>query len=185
MLATPQRKDLIAEHLHSWRQIIQFAVPWTDAIAAAQGVHASDLIAASYLNDSGPATAGRLAQVTGLTTGAMTACIDRLERAGFAKREADSQDRRKVVIKPGKLPKLSKELLAFRAITIKRAEEAFSDYTDSEIRRMTECMDKLAIIFEKEAHEFKKSHRKSLTLPRGGPPTLRGQRNQNARGSRK
>ena len=166
-MTTSKRADLIAAHLQSWKKIIQLAIPWMDAIAAAQGVHPTDLIAARYLHDVGPATAGRLAEITGLTTGAMTACIDRLEREGFAKREADSNDRRKVMIKPGKLPKLSKELLAFRASAMSKADDAFSQCTDAEIGRMTECMQKLAAIFEKEGHEFKKSHRRSITLKKG------------------
>jgi DNA-binding MarR family transcriptional regulator len=163
-MTTAKRADLIAAHLQLWKKTIQLATPWMDAIAAAQGVHPTDLIAASYLHDVGPATAGHLAEITGLTTGAMTACIDRLEREGFAKREADSNDRRKVMIKPGKLPKLSKELLPFRASAMSKAEDAFSQCTDAEIGRMTECMQKLAAIFEKEGHEFKKSHRRSMTL---------------------
>ncbi|HXY33740.1 MAG TPA: MarR family transcriptional regulator [Planctomycetaceae bacterium] len=162
MMASTKRKELIAANLQAWRRIVRFAVPWTDAIAAAQGVHPTDLIAASYLYDAGPATAGWLAEKTGLTTGAMTTCIDRLERAGFAMREADASDRRKVMIKPGKLPQLSNELLALRAGTMKKAEGAFSHCSDAEIGRMTECMQKLALIFEQEANAFKKLHRKRL-----------------------
>jgi DNA-binding MarR family transcriptional regulator len=120
-MATSNRKELITAYLQSWKETIQLAVPWMDAIAAARGIHPTDLISASYLQDAGPATAGRLAEIMGLTTSAMTACIDRLERAGFAKREADSNDRRKVMIKPGKLPKLSNELLAFRASAMRVA----------------------------------------------------------------
>jgi DNA-binding MarR family transcriptional regulator len=165
-----KRADLIAAHLQTWKKTIQLAIPWMDAIAAAQGVHPTDLIAASYLHDAGPATAGRLAEITGLTTGAMTACIDRLEREGFAKREADPNDRRKVMIKPGKLPKLSKELLAFRAGAMSKAEDAFSRFTDAEIGRMTDCMQTLAAIFEEEGHEFKKSHRRSMALKKGTNP---------------
>ena len=159
-----KRTKLIVSHLQSWKKIIQLAIPWVDAIAAAQGVHPTDLIAASYLHDVGPATAGRLAEITGLTTGAMTACIDRLEREGFAKRQADSNDRRKVMIMPGKLPALSKELLAFRVTAMSKAEDAFSQCTDAEIGRMTECIQKLAAILEKEGYEFKKSHRRNMTL---------------------
>src|ERR1035438_846979 len=166
-MTTAKRADLIGAHLQSWKKIIQLAIPWMDAIAAAQGVHPTDLIPPRYLHDVGPATAGRLAEVTGLTSGAMTACIDRLEREGFAKREADSNDRRKGMIKPVKLPKLSRELLAFRASAMSKAEDAFSQCTDAEIGRMTECMQKLAAILEKEGHEFKKSHRKSMTLKKG------------------
>ena len=43
-------------------------------------------------------TAGELAQKTGLTTGAVTGVIDRLEKKGLAKRKKDASDRRKVVI---------------------------------------------------------------------------------------
>ncbi len=162
-MTTARRTDLIVSYLQSWKKIVQLAIPWVDAIAASQGVHPTDLIAASYLHDVGPATAGRLAEITGLTTGAMTACIDRLERQGFAKRQTDPNDRRKVMIKPGKLPKLSKELLAFRASAMSKAENAFSQCTDAEIGRMTECMQKLAAILENEGHQFKKSHRRSMT----------------------
>jgi DNA-binding MarR family transcriptional regulator len=54
----------------------------------------------SYLQEAGSASAGRLAAVTGLTTGAVTGMIDRLERAGAVRREADRQDRRKVIVVP-------------------------------------------------------------------------------------
>ncbi|MBB2934966.1 DNA-binding MarR family transcriptional regulator [Amycolatopsis bartoniae] len=46
----------------------------------------------------GPLTAGRIAQLTGLSTGAVTGVIDRLERAGFVRRVRDTQDRRKVLV---------------------------------------------------------------------------------------
>jgi DNA-binding MarR family transcriptional regulator len=41
-------------------------------------------------------TAGRLAELSGLTTAAVTAVLDRLERAGYARRVRDSDDRRQV-----------------------------------------------------------------------------------------
>lgn len=46
----------------------------------------------------GPLTAGRMAQLTGLSTGAVTGMIDRLERAGFVRRVRDTKDRRRVLI---------------------------------------------------------------------------------------
>ncbi|HVV11558.1 MarR family transcriptional regulator [Amycolatopsis sp.] len=48
--------------------------------------------------EEGPLTAGRIAQLTGLSTGAVTGVIDRLERAGFVRRVRDTQDRRKVLV---------------------------------------------------------------------------------------
>jgi len=43
-------------------------------------------------------TAGRLAELTGLTTGAPIGVVDRLERAGFVRRERDASDRRRVIV---------------------------------------------------------------------------------------
>jgi len=44
--------------------------------------------------------AGRLADLTGLTTGAVTGIIDRLEKAGYVRRVNDPRDRRITIIKP-------------------------------------------------------------------------------------
>jgi DNA-binding MarR family transcriptional regulator len=61
---------------------------------------ASDSQLISLLNLHGPLTPGRLAELTGLTTGTVTGVIDRLERAGFVRRERDTKDRRKVLVTP-------------------------------------------------------------------------------------
>jgi DNA-binding MarR family transcriptional regulator len=45
-----------------------------------------------------PLTAGRLAELSGLSTGAITGVLDRLERAGRVRRTRDPHDRRKVVV---------------------------------------------------------------------------------------
>jgi DNA-binding MarR family transcriptional regulator len=48
---------------------------------------------------SGPSTAGEIARHTGLTSGAVTGLIDRLERLGLVERTADPADRRKVLVR--------------------------------------------------------------------------------------
>ncbi|MFI9404273.1 MarR family winged helix-turn-helix transcriptional regulator [Nocardia sp. NPDC052316] len=50
------------------------------------------------LRTLGPVTAGTIAEHTGLTSGAVTGLVDRLERAGYAKRVRDPRDRRKVLV---------------------------------------------------------------------------------------
>lgn len=69
-------------------------------IAARMGLSAADSRILSYLQETGPVPAGRLVELTGLTTGAITGVIDRLERAGFVKRARDPHDRRKVMVAP-------------------------------------------------------------------------------------
>lgn len=67
-------------------------------VANVAGISGSDLECLDFLNLEGRVTAGRLAEVTGLTTGAITGVVDRLEKAGFVRRERDEADRRKVFI---------------------------------------------------------------------------------------
>ena len=68
-------------------------------IAQRIGVQFTDIHCLNYLMNNGPGTAGSIAKITGLTTGAVTAMLDRLENAGFVKRESDLDDRRKTIIK--------------------------------------------------------------------------------------
>src|SRR5580692_7963551 len=89
-------------YMQTMRKFMRLSTEWINVAAESLGVHSSDLIAGSYLSEMGPMTAGELAREMGITTGAMTAAIDRLERAGFATRENDPNDRRKVIIKPKK-----------------------------------------------------------------------------------
>ncbi|KAA2262946.1 MarR family transcriptional regulator [Solihabitans fulvus] len=49
-----------------------------------------------------PLTAGQIAERSGLSTGAVTGVIDRLERAGFVRRVRDPHDRRKVLVEVAK-----------------------------------------------------------------------------------
>ncbi|MFF8643985.1 MarR family winged helix-turn-helix transcriptional regulator [Streptomyces sp. NPDC015345] len=67
------------------------------AFAAGQNLHATDVQALSAILDADePMTPGRLRAHLGLTSGAVTACLDRLERAGHIRRSRESQDRRVV-----------------------------------------------------------------------------------------
>jgi DNA-binding MarR family transcriptional regulator len=65
--------------------------------AAQQGLHPTDIQAlAAILDSDTPLTPGRLREHLGLTSGAVTACLDRLENAGHIRRSRDSRDRRVV-----------------------------------------------------------------------------------------
>jgi DNA-binding MarR family transcriptional regulator len=69
------------------------------AVAERLGLNRTDLHVVTLLHDAGSMTAGEIAQATNLTTGAITAVIDRLEKSGYAQRERDPVDRRRVVVK--------------------------------------------------------------------------------------
>ena len=69
-----------------------------EAAAARLGVNATGLRCLDIIQRLGRVTAGELAREAGLTTGAVTSVVDRLVGLGYAQREADPQDRRKVLI---------------------------------------------------------------------------------------
>ena len=68
-------------------------------VARRVGVNSSDLECLDLILMSGPSTAGEIARHTGLTSGAVTGLIDRLERLGLVERTADPADRRKVLVR--------------------------------------------------------------------------------------
>jgi DNA-binding MarR family transcriptional regulator len=68
-------------------------------VARRVGVNSSDLECLDLILMSGPSTAGEIARHTGLTSGAVTGLIDRLERLRLVERTADPADRRKVLVR--------------------------------------------------------------------------------------
>jgi DNA-binding MarR family transcriptional regulator len=97
MSSAPTKKsrlidELVGEFRVSGNQDSAF-----DNLAARRlGVNENDLHCLNIIENSGGLTAGELAAEAGLTTGAVTGVIDRLERVGFARRVADPGDRRRV-----------------------------------------------------------------------------------------
>ncbi len=68
-----------------------------DSLAAKQlGISETDLLCLNIVENSGGLSAGELAAQSGLTAGAITGVIDRLEKVGYARRVSNSADRRRV-----------------------------------------------------------------------------------------
>ena len=71
-----------------------------DLVCQLLGVNRTDARCLDILDQQGSMSAGDLAEASRLTTGAITAVIDRLERAGYARRVPDPSDRRRVLVEP-------------------------------------------------------------------------------------
>jgi DNA-binding MarR family transcriptional regulator len=97
-MSRDSKQELIAQLIAAYRANTSQEGAF-DALAAARlGISASDLRCLDLVQASGGMTAGELSRASGLTTGAVTAVIDRLEQAGFVRRLRDGSDRRKVNI---------------------------------------------------------------------------------------
>jgi len=115
-----------------------------DAVAGYLRLNRTDVRCLDLLDQRGTQTAGELSETTGLTTGAVTAMLDRLERAGYVRRLRDPGDRRKVLVEPTELAR-------------ERAREIYAPFAEQEAplhERFTD--DQLATIldFLRIASEF-------------------------------
>lgn len=97
-MSSGERERLLAELEHEVRAG-QTATDMVDQAAAdLMGVNRTDARCLDILDRLGTISAGRLAEESGLTTGAVTAMIDRLEAAGYVRRVPDEDDRRRVLV---------------------------------------------------------------------------------------
>jgi DNA-binding MarR family transcriptional regulator len=132
-LSRPKARAALMQELeHAVRRSSAQGVIFGQTVANRAGISASDLECLDFLNLEGRVTAGRLAEVTGLTTGAITGVVDRLEQAGLVRRERDDNDRRKVFIAtvPENIAKVGRFYEHMQLAMLKLWET----YSDAELR---------------------------------------------------
>jgi DNA-binding MarR family transcriptional regulator len=95
----PVSDDELARFSRLGRDNGMVTVMFHARVAERLGLSATDHKCLDLAARSGqPMTAGRIAELSGLSTGAVTGVIDRLERAGYVRRVRDPHDRRKVLV---------------------------------------------------------------------------------------
>jgi DNA-binding MarR family transcriptional regulator len=92
------RTQLVAEVTGEFAELREAADRLDEAVAAQVGLNRTDLRCLGIIYRRGRLTAGELAEESGLTPGAITTVLDRMERSGFANRVADPADRRRVLV---------------------------------------------------------------------------------------
>jgi DNA-binding MarR family transcriptional regulator len=124
----PPRVELLRTLDETLRKVGAQSVLLSDTVANLVGANSTDLECLDLLGLAGPITAGKLAAHTGLTTGATTAVIDRLERAGFARRLRSTEDRRSVLVEaqPERLRQIE-ALYEPLAAAVARLNEEYGD----------------------------------------------------------
>jgi len=134
------RETLIEALMRAGRDSSTVAILFHEAIAARLGLSGADHKYAGLLMDHGPMTAGELAEMSGLTTGAITGVIDRLERAGWVRREDDPRDRRRVIVRPTADPAvMARAQEAFEPL-VKGMRELTAGYTNAELAFILDLM---------------------------------------------
>ena len=126
------RAALLRELEEAMRRSSAQGVLFGQTVANVAGISGSDLECLDFLNLEGRVTAGRLAEVTGLTTGAITGVVDRLEKAGLVRRERDEADRRKVfiVVVPENVAKIGRYYVPMQ----QSMQKLWGTYSDAELQ---------------------------------------------------
>ena len=129
-MSSKRRQELEAALNAAMRDVSGQGVLYSQAVAVRLGMNSTDLECLDHIL-RGPVTAGRLAEVTGLTTGAITGVIDRLERVGLARRERDPDDRRKILVRV--LPAVGERVAPLFAPMERAAMGVLSSYRDDQL----------------------------------------------------
>ncbi|GAB3658548.1 MarR family transcriptional regulator [Actinocorallia lasiicapitis] len=122
------------------RRNAMWSVLLHSATAAKVGLNATDTQCINLLGAAGAMTPGQLAKAMSLTSGgAITALIDRLERAGFVKRVPDPADRRRVLVEP--VPEQVEQFHDYFRPVTDPVWAKFEDYSDEERRLLIRFLD--------------------------------------------
>jgi DNA-binding MarR family transcriptional regulator len=123
---------LLQELEEAMRRSTAQGAMFAKTVADRAGISASDMDCMDFLNLEGRMTAGRLAELTGLTTGAITGVVDRLEKAGYVRRERDDSDRRKVFI--AVVPETAASIGRFFVPMQQSMQKVWGRYSEEELR---------------------------------------------------
>jgi len=115
------------------RQYSDTSILMHEAIARKAGLSGTDHKYLGIIIQKGEMTAGELSKKTGLTTGAVTGLIDRLEKKNLVKRQLDKNDRRKVMIVPD-IQNTMKLLEPLFSDLQEKTAEFIASFSDQEIQ---------------------------------------------------
>jgi DNA-binding MarR family transcriptional regulator len=137
-MSTPgeARSEKILRLEREVRLMSSFDALFSQAVGERVGMHSTDIETMDLLNTLGPMTAGELSQRTGLSSGATTRLIDRLERAGFVRRRHDEVDRRRIIIDV--VPENCEALAQCFVPMAEGMLELWESFTDDELDVITE-----------------------------------------------
>jgi DNA-binding MarR family transcriptional regulator len=144
-----KRDELLRQLLQRFQVHTTMTVLFHEAIGDHFGLNASDHKCFNILMSSPrPLTPTELANMTGLTTGAITGILDRLEKAGFVRRERDKRDRRSLTIHP--VEERNQEISQLFGSVSRSTLNLLSRYSDEELGFILDLVNQLIGMAEKE-----------------------------------
>src|SRR5580693_10551990 len=145
---SPERAELAMAFAAAIRRTGSLMQLMSQAAADRIGINSTDLNCLNILSFRGQMTAGELARETGLTTASITGVIDRLEEAGFVRRERDPQDRRRVVVRLV-LEHAVRDVASVFLPMVRDWNEMAAQYSDDELKLIVDFYDRMQQVLQK------------------------------------
>lgn len=127
-----------------------------NAMSEWAGLNATDMECLRLLFQKGIATPSELARHTGLTSGATTAMLDRLEKAGLIERRPNPNDRRGTLVVPAK--SASEKMASWFESARNAQDELISSYSESELEIIADVFERFTKLWDEERKKIQIDH---------------------------
>jgi DNA-binding MarR family transcriptional regulator len=154
-----KREDIIHAVNEKFTEMSTETILFHQGLADVLGFHITDHRCMHFLHTHGPMPAGKIAELTGLTTAAVTGIIDRLEEAGYVRRTNDPKDRRKTIVEPVRNSKLEKKLEMIFTPFHERMRKLLASYSDSELSAVLDVITRSIELTREESKKLRSLHK--------------------------
>jgi DNA-binding MarR family transcriptional regulator len=158
-----KREEIIEAISQKFREMSTETIMFHQAVADVLGLHITDHKSYDLISRFGAMPAGRLGELTGLTTGAVTGIIDRLEEAGYVRRTDDPKDRRRTIVEPVRNKKLERKIEAIFSPLHERMHKLLSSYSESELAFLLDATTEFTGQMREESKKLRSLRRPSST----------------------
>jgi DNA-binding MarR family transcriptional regulator len=159
-----KRKELLGKFTDLGRRVSTLTVFLHQAIAQSVGLNATDTKCIDLIlsNPAGSVTAGTLSRMTGLTTGAITHILDRLEKRQVIERVRDTRDRRRIFVRVN--PQSLEPLMPQYEAIGKEYMAVVDRYSDEELQLICDYMEKASVIAQQQLANMSGANRSGSSV---------------------
>jgi DNA-binding MarR family transcriptional regulator len=154
-MTNPTKSELKVRALIAVRDYGIHLTQFRHAVDEAAGLNATDSECLRLLFLKGVATPSELARHTGLTSGATTAMLDRLENAGLIERRPNLEDRRGTLIFPQKSG--AAKVAAWFESARRAQDELISSYSEAELEIIVDVFERFTRLWDQEREKVQKN----------------------------
>jgi DNA-binding MarR family transcriptional regulator len=154
-MTKPTKMDLKKRALMAVRDYGVNLTLFRNAMSEWAGLNVTDMECLRFLFQKGVTTPSELSRFTGLTSGATTAMLDRLEKGGLIGRRPNPNDRRGTLISPA--PSSTEKTASWFESARKAQDELISSYSESELEIIADAFERFAKLWDDERKKVEKN----------------------------